>query len=118
MKQVVTNGIKTATSSKGYMAGVSEFAEVIGKMKSKLKRETTEIKQNCLAVDFYYDQPLIFQIEDTLIGVINRTQGPIRRLMETFGITELSHYCEPLNKISDVCKSYQKFKTGNQSFNL
>ena len=118
MIQVVANGIKTATSSKGYMTGFSGFAAVIGKIRTKLKRETLEIKKSCLAVDVNYDQPIIFQIEETLIGVINRTQGPIRRLMETFGLTDFSHYCEPLNKISDIHKSFQKLSTSRQSLNL
>ena len=96
----------------------SGFVEAIGKMKSKLKKETIENKRSCIAVDVDYNQPIIFQIEDTLIGVINGTHGPIRRLMKTFNITELSHNCQPLNKISDLYKSYQKLNTGAQSLNL
>ena len=52
-----------------------------------------------------------------MIGVINRTQGPIIRLVETFSISELSHYCHPLNSISNVYKRYQNFKKGVKSIN-
>ena len=38
LNNVIEKGIKIGTSSKGYMSGFTGFAEVITKMKSKLKR--------------------------------------------------------------------------------
>ena len=57
------------------MTGFSGVVEVIGKMKSKLKRETTEIKQNCLAVDIDLSLTLSYAYQN-----------------KKFKISE-SHYC-------------------------
>ena len=100
------------------MAGFARFAEVVGKMKSKMKKIGKNDEGICIAVAVDYNQPLIFQIEKTLIGVINRTQGPFIQLMSTFKITELSCYCYPLNCISDACKSLKVLKRDILSINL
>ena len=59
-----------------------------------------------VAVDVNYNQSIARQIEPGLIGVINRSQEPMLRLMETFNITEHSQYCYPITSILDICKCY------------
>ena len=88
MTNVIKNDIKTDMSTKGYMTGFSGFAEVVRKMKNKLKKEIFIGDDVSVAVDVNYNQSIARQIEPGLIGVINRSQEPMLRLMETFNITE------------------------------
>ena len=106
MTNVINNDIKTGTSNKGYMTGFRGFAEVINKMKTKLKKEVFIGDEVSVAVDINYNKPVAPQIETGLIGVINRSQEPILRLMDTFGISEHSKYCQPMTSILDICKCY------------
>ena len=59
-----------------------------------------------VAVDINYNKSVAPQIEPGLIKVINRSQEPILRLMETFKITEHSRYCFLVINILDICKCY------------
>ena len=106
MTNVINNDIKTGTSNKGYMTGFRGFSEVIKKMKSKLKKETFMGDEVSVAVDINYNKSVAHQIEPGLIKVINRSQEPILRLMETFKITEHSRYCFLVINILDICKCY------------
>ena len=106
MTNVIKNDIKTGTSNKEYMTGFRGFAEVVNKMKSKLKKEIYICNEVSVAVDINYNKSVASQIELGLIGVINRSQEPIIRLMETFGMSEHSQYCNPVTSILDICKCY------------
>ena len=106
MNNVMKNDIKTGTLTKGYMTGFSGFVEVVRKMKTKLKKEIFIGDEVSVAVDVNYNQSIARQIEPGLIGIINRSQGPMLHLMETFNITENSQYCYPITSILDICKCY------------
>ena len=88
------------------MTGFSGFAEVVNKLKSKLKKETFVGDEVSVAVDINYNKAVAPQIEPGLIEVINRSQEPIVRLMETFKISEQSCYRFPVTSILDICKCY------------
>ena len=106
LNNVIEKGIKTGTSSKGYTSEFTGFAEVITKMKSKLKKGTFVSEEISVAVDIDYNKSVSSQIEPGLVGLINRIQGPILRLMHTFGINEPSEFCDPVNTILDICRIY------------
>ena len=106
MNNVMKNDIKTGTLTKGYMTGFSGFVEVVRKMKTKLKKEIFIGDEVSVAVDFNYNKSVVSQIERGFIGVINRSQEPIIRLVETFGMSEHSQYCNPVTSILDICKCY------------
>ena len=106
MTNVINNDIKTGTSNKGYMTGFRGFAEVVNKMKSKLKKEIYVSDEVLVAVDINYNKSVAPQTETGLIGIINRSQEPILRLMDTFGISEHSQYYRPVLSILDICKCY------------
>ena len=101
MTNVIKNDIKTGTSNKGYMAGFCGFAEVVNKMKSKLKKEIYVDDEVSVAVDINYNKSISPQIELGLVGVINISEKPMLRLMETFGIMEHSRYL-PIYIILDI----------------
>ena len=75
-------------------------------MKSKLKKEIYIGDEVSVAVDINYNQSVAGQMEPVLIGVVNKSQEPISRLMETFGICEISQYCCPVTSILDICRCY------------
>ena len=91
------------------MSGITGFAEVITKMKSKLKKGTFVSEEISVAVDVDYNKSVSLQIEPGLVGLINRTQGPILHLIQTFGINKPSEYCNPVNTILDICKIYRSY---------
>ena len=107
MTSVINHDIKTATSSKGYMTGFAGFAEVVNKVKNKMKKEKFVHEESTVAVDVNYNKPLSHQIEKGLIEVINKTQQPILKLMKIFKINEVSDYCNELSSILDICKIYK-----------
>ena len=63
MTNVIKNDIKTGTLNKGYMTGFRGFAEVVNKIKSKLKRETFKVDEVSVSVDINYNKPVAPQIE-------------------------------------------------------
>ena len=65
------------------MSGFTGFAEVITKMKSKLKKETFVSDDVSIAIDVDYNKSIPLQIESGLVGLINRKQSPILLLMQT-----------------------------------
>ena len=90
MTNVTKNDIQTCASNKGYITGFLGFAEVDNKMKSKLIKESFTGDDISIVVDINYNKLVAPQIEPGLIKVINRSQEPILRLVETFKITEHS----------------------------
>ena len=118
MTSVINHDIKTATSSKGYMTGFTGFAEVVNKIKNKLKKEKFVHEESTVAVDVNYNRPLSHQIEKGLIEVINKTQPPILKLMKIFKIDEVSEYCNELSSILDICRIYRNSNKGVLSHNL
>ena len=71
-----------------------------------MKKESFTGDDVSVAVDINYNKPIVPQIESGLIEVINRSQEPILRLMETFKITKYSQYCYPVTSILDICRCY------------
>ena len=117
MTSVITHGIKTGTSSKGYMTGFAGFADVVRKIKNKLKKERYVHDEVTVAVDVNYNKTLSPQIENGLIGVINRTQQLILKLMKAFKFVEISDYCEEICSILDIYNAYKKLKVGLHALN-
>ena len=66
MTSVITHGIKTGTSSKGYMTGFAGFADVVSKIKNKLKKDRYVHDEVTVAVDVNYNKPLSPQIKKRL----------------------------------------------------
>ena len=95
------------------MSGITGFAEVITKMKSKLKKGTFVSEEISVAVDVDYNKSVSSQIEPGLVYLINRAQGPILRLIQIFGINEPSEYCNPVNTILDICRIYHSYHKKN-----
>ena len=60
-------------------------------------------------MDVDYNKSVSSQIEPGLVGIINRTQGPILRLMQTFGMNKPSEYCNPVNTILGICRIYRSY---------
>ena len=118
MTSIITHGIKTGTSSKGYMTGFGGFANVVSKIKIKLKKERYVPDEISVAVDVNYNKPLSHQIEKGLIGVIGRTQQLILNLMKAFKFVEVSDYCEPISSILDIYSAYKKLKIGLHPLDL
>ena len=112
MTNAIKNDIKMGTSTKGYMTGFSGFAEVVRKMKSKLKKEIYIGDKVSVTVDIKYNQSIAVQMEPGLVGVINRTQEPILYLMEAFGITEHSQYCRLITSIINFYRCYKNSNRG------
>ena len=78
MKNVIEKGIYTSSSTKGYMHGFKGFADIVSKLKQKL---TKKISFNCKdnwAVDVNYNGiPIVEQIEEKIVSVIGRINGPV-----------------------------------------
>ena len=88
LNNVIEKGNHTGTFSKGYTSGFTGYPEVITKMRSKLKRGAFVSEEILVAVD---------------------VQGPILRLMQTFGINKASEYCNPVNTILGICRIYRSY---------
>ena len=95
-----------SNSSPATMVLRDRCAEVVRKMKNKLKKENFIGDDVSVAVDVNYNQSIACQIELGLIVVINKSQEPMLHLMETFNITEHSQYCYPITSILDIRKCY------------
>ena len=113
MTSVITHGINKGTSSKGYMTVFGGFADVVSKIKNKLKKERYVHDEVTLAVDINYNKPLSREIEKGLIGVIGGTQQLILNVMKAFKFVEVSDYCE---EISYILYLYNQFGNGMQYY--
>ena len=78
LKNGIENGICTSSSTKGYMHSFKGFADVVSKIKKKMTKKISLISEDNWAVDVDHNgTPIFEQIEEKIVSVIGRINGPV-----------------------------------------
>ena len=100
-------GLKSTTSSKGYMSGFKGFMDSIKRVTGQ-RKESQQEQRNDVGVEIDYNKPIADQIEPNILMVIQECQHEMMKLLRSMGVVDMTHkgspLCSRIRSMSDLAR--------------